>query len=144
LGNTHYATEDISFLQTMSNNVVLSLAGAFETWQPICGARMIDGPVCVRIGRGDVTLVYGENQGKVHEGTKSEMRFDLTTFQFWRSGLCALPECQGQSLHFSGRFGFQQSPWGWVVSKLPCRLLYLRWNLTVLDELSHRAEPLWR
>jgi transketolase C-terminal domain/subunit len=62
LGNTHSATEDISFLQTMSNNVVLALAGAVETWQPICEASMIDGPVCVRIGRGDVTFVYGENQ----------------------------------------------------------------------------------
>ena len=62
LGNTHSANEDISFLQTMSNNVVLSLAGAVETRQPICEASMIDGPVCVRIGRGDVTFVYGENQ----------------------------------------------------------------------------------
>ncbi len=57
-GTTHHATEDIAILRSFPNMTVVVPADALETEKAIKAAVKHDGPVYLRLGRGDEPVIY--------------------------------------------------------------------------------------
>ena len=53
LGMSHHATEDVAMLRAIPNMTVLAPADSAETIEAVKLATKIDGPVYIRLGRGD-------------------------------------------------------------------------------------------
>jgi transketolase len=57
-GPTHQCIEDIAITRVLPNLTVISPADAYEAYQATCAAARHEGPVYLRISRGDTPAVY--------------------------------------------------------------------------------------
>jgi len=58
LASTHHATEDIGIMRSIPHMTVLCPAGPVETYKALLAAAEYPGPVYIRAGRGDESVIY--------------------------------------------------------------------------------------
>lgn len=90
MASTHHATEDLGIIRSMPNMTILSPAGAVETARAIEFAGQIDGPVYIRVGRGEEPVVYPSDyafdpQCATVLRTGSDLAILATGSMVWRS-----------------------------------------------------------
>ena len=75
-GATHFCEEDLAIMRALPNMTVIAPSDFLETKKAVRAALKMDGPVYIRLGRGDAAVLYSELDdyeiGKaitMHEGT---------------------------------------------------------------------------
>ena len=58
LASTHHATEDIGIMRSIPHMTVVCPAGPVETYKAVLAAAEYPGPVFIRAGRGDESVIY--------------------------------------------------------------------------------------
>lgn len=59
-GATHFCEEDLAIMRAIPNMTVIAPADYLETVQAVKAAVEMDGPVYIRLGRGDAPVLYAE------------------------------------------------------------------------------------
>lgn len=59
-GATHFCEEDLAIMRAIPNMTVIAPADYLETMQAVKAAVEMDGPVYIRLGRGDAPVLYAE------------------------------------------------------------------------------------
>lgn len=59
-GATHFCEEDLAIMRAIPNMTVIAPADYLETVQAVKAAVKMDGPVYIRLGRGDAPVLYAE------------------------------------------------------------------------------------
>lgn len=60
-GPSHQAIEDVALMRALPNMTVVDVADAIETAQAVRAAADHPGPVYLRLGRGEIPLIFGED-----------------------------------------------------------------------------------
>lgn len=59
-GATHFCEEDLAIMRALPNMTVIAPADFLETKEAVRAALKMDGPVYIRLGRGDAAVLYSE------------------------------------------------------------------------------------
>lgn len=59
-GATHFCEEDLAIMRAIPNMTVIAPADYLETMQAVKAAVEMDGPVYIRLGRGDAPVLYAD------------------------------------------------------------------------------------
>ncbi len=60
-GPSHQAIEDVALMRALPNMTVVDVADATETRQAVWAAAEQSGPVYLRLGRGEIPVIFGED-----------------------------------------------------------------------------------
>ncbi|MCG8481820.1 MAG: transketolase family protein [Clostridia bacterium] len=77
-GATHQALEDISLMRSMPNMLVLAPSDAIETKQVLEKAIEYEGPVYIRVGRGEMPDLFYDKAFEIGKGSVLKAGKDIT------------------------------------------------------------------
>ena len=77
-GATHFCEEDLAIMRAIPNMAVIAPADFIETKAAVRAAARYDGPVYIRLGRGDIPDIYKQVDFEIGKGITANEGSDIT------------------------------------------------------------------